>query len=94
MSRYFWCKIIKLWNNYRMQMTKINIVRCGSPPVLAFVGNVGFGQLLQSRCQFCLRFQEMAIDKALKHQLRRRDGEGLNFEGHCSEWAYLSQGGS
>ena len=66
-------------------MTKINIVRCGSPPVLAFVDSDGFGQPLQTRSQVCLRFQEMAIDKAVKHQWCRRDGEGLNFEGHCSE---------
>ena len=85
MSRYFWCKIINLCNNYRLQMTKINIVRCGSPSIMAFFGNNGFGQPLQTRSQFCLRFQEMALDKALKHQWCRRDGEGLNFEEHCSE---------
>ena len=49
-------------------MTKINIVRCGSPLILAFVGSDGFGQRLQTRSQFCLRFQEMALDKAVKHQ--------------------------
>ena len=36
----------------------------------------------------------MALDKAVKHQWCRRDGEGLNFEGYCSEWANLSQGES
>ena len=36
----------------------------------------------------------MALDKAVKHQWFRRDGEGLNFKGHGSERANLSQGGS
>ena len=75
-------------------MTKITIVRCGSPLILEFVGSDGFGQPLQTRSQFCLRFQEMALDKAVKHQWFRRDREGLNFEGHCSDRANLSQGES